>query len=105
MRLRRLSAFAAFSIGLAIGCAKPDSIELGGVCKEQVECKDPADTCLTVGPRSRCSMVCTPKDACPEGFVCAKLDISVERSGQSTKTGKTGYCLPRSEVPANAVTL
>ena len=105
MRVLVSTTVVAFCLGLVASCEKPDSIEFGGICREQIECKDPADTCLTVGPRARCSKKCSKKDKCPDGFVCAKLDITVQRDSKSSKAGEYGYCLPKSEVPANAVTL
>lgn len=105
MLARTPGLLVALLLGIVVGCAKPDSVEIGGVCKEQVECKDPADTCLTVGTESRCSKACAKGDQCPEGFVCAKMDVAVQASGKTTQTSKGGYCLPKSEVPSHAVTL
>jgi hypothetical protein len=102
---RRFGWFAALVFGIGLGCAEPDSVELGEICREQVECKAPADTCLTVGVQSRCSMTCTKKDRCPEDFVCARMDVAVQQSGETTQQGRAGYCLPRSAVPANVATL
>ena len=100
-----LGLWVAGVVLLGGGCAKPDSIELGGVCQEQVECKAPADTCLTVGTQSRCSMVCTKETPCPETFVCARMDVAVQEDGTTRNTGRAGYCLPESAVPRNVAKL
>jgi hypothetical protein len=97
--------YAWLALVLSTGCAKPDSIELGEICQNQVECKDPADTCLTVGSQSRCSMRCTKEARCPEHFVCARMDVAVQQSGETTSAGRAGYCLPKSAVPSNIATL
>jgi hypothetical protein len=92
-------------LGAGFACAKPNSIELGGICQEQVECKAPADTCLTVGAQSRCSMPCTEETRCPDTFVCARMDIAIQQDGQTTSTARSGYCLPESAVPSNIAKL
>lgn len=105
MQGRLSGSVIALLLGLGVSCAKPDSVELGGICKEQVECKDPADTCLTVGNESRCSKSCTKEARCPDDFVCAKMDVAVQRSVETTRAGRSGYCLPKSAVPANIAVL
>jgi hypothetical protein len=101
----RYGWIAVLVVGLGMSCAKPDSIEPGDICQEQVECKAPADTCLTVGDKSRCSMTCTKEQRCPEDFVCARMDVAVQQSGETTSQGRAGYCLPKSVVPSNIATL
>jgi len=86
-------------------CAQADSVELGGVCKQQVECKDPADTCMTLGSESLCTMVCSAETACPEGYACAKMDVRVEGDDGGGKAGERGYCLSESRVGKHVVTI
>ena len=88
-----------------LSCAKADSVELGGVCKQQVECKDPADTCMTLGSESLCTMACSAETACPDGYACAKMDVRVEGDDGGGKGGERGYCLAASRVGAHVVTI
>jgi len=88
-------------VGLAAGllsgataCEQPDSIELGAVCKGSAECKDPADTCLTIGTQSKCSMACSKDKHCPEGYACPVTD-------PAKKT--VGMCLPQADVSKSTV--
>lgn len=86
-------------------CAKPDSVELGGACKDQVECKDPADTCMTLGSESLCSMVCSAETACPDGYACARMDVRVEGDDGGAKGGARGYCWAQARLGTHVVTI
>lgn len=90
---------------LVFACAKPDSVELGGACKQEVECKDPADTCMTLGTESLCSVACSAERACPEAYVCARMDVRVEGADGGDKAGAQGYCLAESRVGSHIATI
>lgn len=91
--LRRLGLCAVLSFVIG-GCEQPDSIELGAQCKGSAECKDPADTCLTIGTQSKCSMACSKENPCPQGYACPVTD-------PANKT--QGMCLPQSDVSRSTV--
>ena len=93
-----------FLLGV-MACAKPESIELGGACKQQVECKQPADTCMTLGSEQLCTMACSAESACPDGYACAKMDVRVEGDDGGGKSGARGYCLAESRVGSHVVTI
>jgi hypothetical protein len=101
----RIPILLPFLLGALVSCAQADSVELGGACKQQVECKDPADTCMTLGTESLCSMVCSAEAACPEGYACAKMDVRVEGEGGDDKAGARGYCLAESRIGSHIVTI
>lgn len=88
-----------------LACAKPDSVELGGACKQPVECKEPADTCMTLGTEMLCTMACSAEAACPDAHVCARMDVRVEGDDGGDKAGARGYCLARSRVGPHIVTI
>lgn len=79
-----------------IGCEQPNSIELGQPCKGSAQCRTPADTCLTIGTASRCSMPCATDSPCPDGYACAVTQ-------PATRT--RGMCLPNSAVSSSTVTV
>jgi hypothetical protein len=81
---------------LASGCERPDSIELGATCKGSAECKDPADTCLTIANESRCTMACDKTKRCPEGYACPVTDATQK---------DRGMCLPKASLGPNVVTV
>lgn len=83
-------------IALLPGCERPDSIELGATCKGSAECKDPADTCLTIGTESRCTMACDKSNRCPDGYACPVTDATQKNRGM---------CLPKSSLGPNVVTV
>ncbi|MCX4245712.1 hypothetical protein [Paraliomyxa miuraensis] len=89
----------------ALACAKPDSVALGGACKQQVECKDPADTCMTLGTESLCTLACSAEAACPDGYACARMDVRVEGEDGGGKAGAQGYCLAESRVGSHVATI
>jgi hypothetical protein len=89
----------------ALACVKPDSVELGGACKQQEECKGPADTCMTLGSESLCSMVCSAETACPDGYACARMDVRVEGDDGGAKAGARGYCLADARVGSHIATI
>ena len=92
-----LARLASLSLLLALGaCEKPDSIDLGQACKGSAECKDPADTCLTIGTKSTCSMACTKDNRCPDGYACAVTDAAKKTQGM---------CLPQADVSKSTVTV
>jgi hypothetical protein len=88
-----------------LACAKPDSVELGGACKQQVECKEPSDTCMTLGSELLCTMACSAKTACPDDYACARMDVRVEGEGGGGAAGAQGYCLAKSRVGSHIVTI
>ncbi len=88
-----------------LGCTKPDSVELGAACKQQEECKDPADTCMTLGSESLCSMACSAESACPDGYACARMDVQVTGADGGDKAGPQGYCLAESRVGSHVATI
>lgn len=100
--LRVLVVLLSFGAG---SCAKADSVELGGACKQQVECKAPADTCMTLGTEQLCTVACSAETACPSGYACAKMDVRVEGDGGAGKAGAQGYCLAESRVGSHVVTI
>lgn len=79
-----------------LGCEQPDTIELGQNCKGAAECKDPADTCLSIGSVNRCSMACSKDTPCPDGYACAVTDPA---------TRKRGMCLPSDSISRSTVTV
>jgi hypothetical protein len=87
------------------GCPEPDSVDLGGACKDPVECRDPANHCVTAVGRKMCTMVCTSERLCPDTYVCAKMDVTVTEPDGQVWTGESGYCLPDADVPPRAVTI
>ncbi|MEM9463006.1 MAG: hypothetical protein AAGF11_53185 [Myxococcota bacterium] len=89
----------------ALGCPTPDSVELGGACKQQVECKEPADTCMTLGAESLCSMACSATAPCPEGYACARMDIQVAGADGAGKADAQGYCLTKSRLGPHVATI
>ena len=103
LRLARvpLGLLAALTL---TACPQPDSVALGGECKEKVECKAPATECVLALGRKLCTVACGADDPCPDGFVCAAMELTIEGSeadaARLTATG--GYCLPEAEVPPRA---
>lgn len=89
----------------ALACGKPDSVELGGACKQQEECKPPADTCITLGTEMLCTMACSASTPCPEEHACARMDVKVEGEGGGAAAGAQGYCLAKSRVGKHVVTI
>ncbi len=102
--LGAMRSLFVLTMALLLGCPSPDSVEIGGACKDQVECKDPADKCVTAIGRQLCTTHCTAERVCPENFVCARMDVTVTESGPGGVkwTGEAGYCLPADEVPPRA---
>ncbi|MCH9688695.1 MAG: hypothetical protein K0V04_45105 [Deltaproteobacteria bacterium] len=100
----RIALLLPSVLGL-LACATPDSVELGSVCKQSVECKDPADTCMTVGTESRCSMACAAETPCPEEYACARMDVRVEGADGAGKADAQGYCLAKSRLGPNVATI
>lgn len=88
-----------------LGCDKPDSVDLGSPCRSQVECKDPADTCLMVAGKQVCTVACSAAKACPERFACARMDVKVEGSDAGDAAGAQGYCLPEAELGSHIATI
>lgn len=99
-----LASLLPLLAGLA-GCPEPDSVALGGACKQEVECKDPADTCMTLGSESLCTMACSADTPCPEGYQCARMDVRVEGADGGGKTGAAGYCLADARVGSHVATI
>ena len=95
---------ALLPLTLLLGCPEPDSVDLGGSCKEAVECKPPSDQCVFAVGKKLCTMTCTADSPCPETFVCARMDITLQEPGAEGQkiTGEGGYCLPEADVPPRA---
>lgn len=100
----RLASLVLWSLGLA-GCPEPDSVELGGACKNEVECKDPADTCMTLGANTLCTLACSAESPCPEGYKCARVDVRVEGADGGDKASAAGYCLADARVGSHVATI
>lgn len=90
-----LALLAATSVA-PTGCEQPDSVALGQACKGSAECKDPADTCLSIGAANRCSMACAKDSPCPDGYACAVTDAAHR---------KRGMCLPNDAISQSTVTV
>lgn len=88
-----------------LGCAEPDSVALGGACKQEVECKDPADTCMTLGSESLCSMACSAEAICPEDYACARMEVKVTGEGGEGKANAQGYCVAQSRIGSHIATI
>ncbi len=80
------------ALGLA-GC-NADTVELGGVCSDSDQCKDPSDTCMLVAGKQRCTMACSKEHRCPNGYVCPVTDPANRAAGS---------CLLASELGPNVV--
>jgi hypothetical protein len=100
--LRAASLLVLFG---ALACTKPDTVELGGTCKQQEECKPPSDTCMTLGTETLCTLACSAKSACPDGYACARMDVQVKGEGGASKADAQGYCLAESRVGKHVVTI
>ena len=88
-----LLALPALVLG---ACEKPDSIELGQPCTSNAQCKEPADTCLTIHGKARCSMACDKQNRCPEGYACPVTDPAHK---------DRGMCLPQGALGSQVVTV
>ena len=102
--LRSVVVFACVLLGAA-GCPEADSVELGGACTQEVECKPPADTCMTLGADTLCTLACSAESPCPESFVCARMDVRVEGADGGGKAAAQGYCLAQSRVGSHVATI
>jgi len=89
----------------SFGCAKPDSVELGAACKQSVECKAPADTCVNVVGEQLCTMACSATEACPEEYACARMDVRVEGADGAGKADAQGYCLTKARLGPAVATI
>lgn len=103
-RLARLLVVSLLLPG-ALACGKPDSVELGGACNQQEECKPPSDTCMTLGTEMLCTVACSAKAACPDEYACARMDVKVEGEGGGAAAGAQGYCLAKSRVGPHIATI
>ncbi|HWB73837.1 MAG TPA: hypothetical protein VG755_02755 [Nannocystaceae bacterium] len=92
--MRNVVVAFVFTLGLA-SCDK-DTVELGGQCTDNGQCKDPSDTCMLVAGKSRCTMACSKDKRCPTGYVCPVTDPANKQAGS---------CLPASEIGKNVVTV
>lgn len=103
-RIPRLSlAFVALAL---TGCPEPDSVPIGGECKAQIECKDPADTCVTLGGKTICSVPCSATKHCPEGYACARTGtVTVEGNDGGDKASAEGYCMAKATLGKHIVTI
>lgn len=89
----------------ALACGKPDSVEIGGACKQQEECKPPSDTCMTLGTEMLCTVSCSAKTPCPDDYACARMDVKVEGADGGDAAGAQGYCLAKSRVGPHVATI
>jgi len=87
------------------GCPAADTIELGGTCKDSVECKDPADTCINVVGESLCTVACSAERACPDGYACARMDVRVEGADGGDRAVAQGYCLSEARLGPHVATI
>lgn len=78
---------------LALGC-DASTIDLGQPCTDNGQCKTPANTCMLVAGKQRCTMACSKDNKCPEGYVCPVTDPANRASGM---------CLPAGEIGPNVV--
>lgn len=90
------SRCALLWLGLAFAGCDADTVELGGQCSDAAQCKDPADTCMNVAGKTRCTMACSHERRCPDNYACVVTNPADR---------KAGSCLPASEVAPNVVTV
>lgn len=90
---------------LGAGCPEPSSVALGGACTQQVECKDPADTCMTLGSEMLCTLACSASSPCPEGYQCARMEVRVEGADAGDAAAAAGYCLADARVGSHVATI
>lgn len=91
-----LAGLVSASLSLGLTACDKDTKALGEACTDNAQCKDPADQCLTIGTKSRCSLACAKEDPCPDEYVCAVTN---------PKQMDRGMCLPQSEIGPNVVTI
>lgn len=105
MSIRARLAPPLLLVLLGAGCPEPSSVALGGACKQQVECKDPADTCMTLGSEMLCTLACSADAPCPEGYQCARMDVRVEGADGGAAAAAAGYCLADARVGSHVATI
>jgi hypothetical protein len=79
---------------LVVVACDADTVELGGECRDNAQCKEPSDTCMQVAGKHRCTMACTKDRRCPEGYVCPVTDPANRSAGS---------CVLASEIGPNVV--
>lgn len=86
----------ALLLSLALGfvACDADTVELGGKCSDNAQCKDPSDTCMLVAGEHRCTMACSKERKCPNGYVCPVTDPANRAAGS---------CILASEIGPNVV--
>lgn len=92
--VRALTLAVGFAAGIGLACERPDSIALGDACTGSAECKDPADTCLDIAGKKRCTMACSAENHCPDGYVCPVTNEA---------NRKVGHCLAAAQIGPNVV--
>ncbi len=92
MSSRIVITIAAFGVALGIATCDRASVELGGACTDNAQCKAPADTCMTVAGKTRCTMACDKDRKCPTGYTCPITDPARR---------DVGSCLVASDVGPN----
>jgi hypothetical protein len=90
MKARALIRSCAVVLLVAVGCDRPASVELGGDCTGSEQCKDPADTCMLVAGKRRCTMACSKERPCPKGYVCPVTDPSDRTAGSCLSAAEIG---------------
>lgn len=71
-----------------------DTVELGGKCRDNAQCKAPADTCMSIAGEYRCTMACSKDRKCPNGYECPVTDPANRAAGS---------CILASEIGPNVV--
>jgi Sec-independent protein secretion pathway component TatC len=96
LRTRLILCIVAFVVAFGLASCDKDTVELGGQCTDNGQCKDPSDTCMLVAGKSRCTMACSKDKRCPNGYVCPVTDPANKQAGS---------CLLASEIGPNVVTV
>lgn len=87
------SWIAGLSLGVVLAtpaCERPATVELGGACTDNAQCKSPADTCMQVAGKQRCTMACAKDRPCPTGYACPVTDPARRDVGSCLVAGDVG---------------
>lgn len=81
-------------IGIAVrDVLKANTLELGDECSDSKHCK--SGTCLT-GEPSVCTQDCNALKACPAGFTCQKVKVTLQNQAGFHDLGTQSYCFKAS---------